>query len=163
MIVRFCRAERSSAAPPPKRPRRRAFRPELFHRRDQGSGLKALLHKAPSPEKLQRSCAPLYNNTHVVWCSALALLASLLFGCDDDIRGSSEPSRDGSTALIVDDDNGGRCGSILVDGKRWPHPIGSPGPIAPGRHTIACGMVTPDDLAVDIPAGQIYTFDYWGP
>ena len=44
----------------------------------------------------------------------------MLAACaDDDIRGRSTPSSDGRTYLIIADDNGGKCGPMLVDGKRW--------------------------------------------
>jgi len=48
----------------------------------------------------------------------VALAVGLSSGCDDDMRGTNAPSRDGNTWLIVDDDNGGGC-PILVDGNRW--------------------------------------------
>lgn len=88
---------------------------------------------------------------------------SLCAGCDDDIRGSNAPSRDGRTWLIVAEDNGRGCGPILVDGRRWAHAIGEPGRVAPGPHRIACGRSTDDDLIVEVRAGRTYTFDYWGP
>lgn len=97
--------------------------------------------------------------------SAAVLLAVLValtgtVGCRDrELRGYSKPSRDGQTYLVVDDDNGGGCGPILVDGKRWPHPIHTPGPIAPGEHVIGCG----GEIRFGIKAGMIFHFDYWGP
>ena len=88
---------------------------------------------------------------------------SLCAGCDDDIRGSSERSRDGQTWLRVADDNGGGCGPILVDGRRWRHAIGEPGRVSPGPHRIACGVSMDDDLVVDVSDGTTSTFDYRGP
>jgi hypothetical protein len=88
------------------------------------------------------------------------LLVTLFFaGCDDgDIRGSTEPSANGKTYLVVTDDNGGSC-DLQVDGKDWPHAIGEPGLIAPGEHTIECY----GELSFTVPDGMVYSFDYWGP
>lgn len=81
-------------------------------------------------------------------------------GCDDGfLRGAVEQSRDGATYLAVIDDSGGGCGPIKVDGKVWQLPIGVPGAIEPGSHTIECGIT----LSFEIPAGVIFRFDYWGP
>ena len=98
-----------------------------------------------------------------VW--ALPLLAILLtglvtaVGCQRDLRGYDEPSRDGKTYLVVDDDNGGECGPILVDGKEWSHPVHSPGLIEPGDHKIECG----GEIAFQIKPNTTFHFDYWGP
>ena len=90
----------------------------------------------------------------------ICLIAALSSGCDDGhLRGSVTPSDDDRTYLAVVDDNGGQCGPILVDGEKWPYAIGQPGPIEPGRHTIECGGA----LSFEIPAGVVYSFDYWGP
>ena len=75
------------------------------------------------------------------------------------MRGSSTPSADGQTYLIVADANGGKCGPLTVDGLRWPHAIGAPGAVRPGRHVIACGT----DIEVRVDSGTTYRFDYWGP
>ena len=76
-----------------------------------------------------------------------------------DIRGKSTTSADGGTYLTIADDNGGKCGPLLVDGKVWLHPIDRPGKVQPGRHVIACG----GEIPVQIDSGQTYRFDYWGP
>jgi hypothetical protein len=89
-------------------------------------------------------------------------LAALLLGCHEgvsDLRGRAVPSQDARTYLVIDDDNGGGCGPILVDGTRWPHALHAPGEISPGAHTITCG----GSLEIDVPAGSTYHFDYWGP
>ena len=95
-----------------------------------------------------------------------AVLSVLLFvvasavGCHDrELRGYSEPSRDAQTYLVVDDDNGGGCGPIRVDGEPWPHPVRSPGLIAPGDHVIECG----GEIGFSIKPGTTFHFDYWGP
>lgn len=88
------------------------------------------------------------------------LLSSLAVGCGDGhLRGSVEPSPDGKTYLAVVDDNGGGCGPIEVDGKPWAYPIGKPGRISPGLHTIECG----GKIEFEIPDGVLFSFDYWGP
>ena len=93
-------------------------------------------------------------------CIAMSVLCA---GCDGDLRGSSAPSTDGASYLVVDDDNGGRCGPILVDGRRWPHRIGERGRITAGQHRIACCVASDQDMVVEIAEGRVYTFDYWGP
>jgi len=81
-------------------------------------------------------------------------------GCQKHgLRGKAEPSKDGQTYLVVEDDNGGACGPIFVDGKQWPHKIHERGPIVPGRHTIKCGT----EIEFEIPPATIFHFDYWGP
>ena len=70
---------------------------------------------------------------------ASAIFIGLMGGCKGELRGKSVRSIDGKTYLVVDDDNGGGCGPILVDGRKWPHPFHSPGPIEPGVHKIECG------------------------
>lgn len=92
---------------------------------------------------------------------AVLFLAGLaMTGCDDGhLRGSVSPSSDGGTYLAVVDDNGGKCGPLLLDGKPWPHRIGEPGPVSPGRHRIECGGW----VVFEIPKGVVYKFDYWGP
>ncbi|MBV9072753.1 MAG: hypothetical protein JOZ10_03895 [Acidobacteria bacterium] len=76
-----------------------------------------------------------------------------------DLRGSYTGSRDGKSYLIVADDNGGGCGPIEVDGKIWAYAKGTPGPIGPGWHHIKCG----EEIEFRVPAGVVYSFDYWGP
>ena len=87
------------------------------------------------------------------------IMAFLCVACDQDLRGSSKPSPDGKTYLVVADDNGGRCGPLTIDGAEWPHKIGEPGAIEPGMHTIRCGT----EIQFEIPPGVVYSFDYWGP
>ena len=90
----------------------------------------------------------------------LLLAVALMMGCQKRaLRGRTEASANGQTYLAVDDDNGGGCGPILVDGKRWPHPIHVPGIISPGPHVIECG----GELEFDVEPGTIRHFDYWGP
>ena len=93
---------------------------------------------------------------------ALASVAACICvtGCDDGhLRGSVTPSNDGQTYLVVVNDNGGKCGPLLVDRKPWPHKIGEAGPISPGVHRIECGSW----LEFEVPPGVIFKFDYWGP
>ncbi len=87
------------------------------------------------------------------------LMIGFLFafvGCrSGDIRGSSKPSQDGKTYLIVADDNGGTC-PLKLDGKLWTHPKGEAALIVPGHHTLSsCGS----DIGFVVQKGVVYTFD----
>ena len=87
-------------------------------------------------------------------------LMALTVGCvDSELRGSVEPSNDGKTYLVIADDNGGACGPILLNGKQWPHAVGVPGEIMPGKQTIQCG----GSLEFNVQDGVVFIFDYWGP
>lgn len=92
---------------------------------------------------------------------AARLCVLLIISCcgGGDLRGHAEPSGDGRTYLVVDDDNGGQCGPLLVDGKRWRQALHASGPISPGPHTIACG----GELEFSVDSGTTFHFDYWGP
>jgi hypothetical protein len=96
--------------------------------------------------------------------TALLLGALLAASCGEgrDLRGRSEPSHDGATWLAIEDDNGGSCAPLLVDGEPWPHAAGVPGRVRPGPHRIACGRDDPG-LEVSVQAGTVFHFDYWGP
>ena len=76
-----------------------------------------------------------------------------------DLRGKWLASPDGRTYLVVDDDNGGKCGPIKVDGHVWTAALYSPGGITPGVHEISCGS----SAAVEIREGTTFHFNYWGP
>jgi len=88
------------------------------------------------------------------------LVGLSVIGCTaHDLRGSSTPSLDGQTYLVVVDDNGGQCGPLTVDGAPWPHAVGVAGAIIPGDHIVTCGT----EVAVRVESGQTYRLDYWGP
>ena len=88
------------------------------------------------------------------------LLVAVTVGCSGrGLRGWAESSSDGRTYLVIDDDNGGACGPITVDGQQWPHAIKRRGEIKPGRHVIRCGT----EIEFDIAASTVFHFDYWGP
>ena len=94
-----------------------------------------------------------------VCCITLTALS----GCSDrELRGRSVDSPDGGTYLVVDDDNGGRCGPLRIDGRDWPHEIGEPGPIAPGAHEITCGG-DGTGISFAVRSGTTFHSDYWGP
>ncbi len=106
----------------------------------------------------------LWGKEHSSWLVIVYLIiicmSGMLSGCDDSyLRGSVTPSKDGNTYLAVADDNGGKCGALLVDGKQWEYKINENGIITPGIHTIKCGT----EIQFEIPAGVIFRFDYWGP
>ena len=86
--------------------------------------------------------------------------AIMVWACSDgDLRGRAVPSPDGGTYLVVDDNNGGRCGPIRVDGRDWKAALHSPGRISPGAHEIACGTT----MKFEIREGTTFHFNYWGP
>lgn len=90
----------------------------------------------------------------------IVIAALSVVACSDGyLRGSVEKSNDGKTYLSVVDDNGGKCGPIIIDGKIWPYKIGEAGAISPGHHKIECGGW----VEFEIPSGVIFHFDYWGP
>src|SRR5438552_7224132 len=78
-----------------------------------------------------------------------------------ELRGKSTQSKDGKTYLVVDDDSGGRCGPVKIDGKIWPFALHQAGAITPGIHTISCGEGHGIDFEVHV--GTTFHFDYWGP
>lgn len=99
------------------------------------------------------------KTTRLIFAAIIFPIVFLL-GCDHgDLRGSWQASPDRKTYLIVADNNGGNCGSIRVDGKKWTYPIGKAGPISPGRHRIECG----EYIDFEVRAGTTFKFDYWGP
>jgi hypothetical protein len=94
-----------------------------------------------------------------VLCSALLVLI-ISIGCQKQhLRGKAEPSKDLQTYLVIEDDNGGACGPVFIDGKLWPYKTHMQGPIAPGPHVIRCDT----EIEIDIPPATIFHFDYWGP
>jgi hypothetical protein len=87
-------------------------------------------------------------------------LAIVLVGCQvGNLRGREIPSSDGQTYLVIEDNNGGQCGPILVDGKKWPYPLHVAGPISPGLHKVECGT----QVEIEVQSGSSFHFDYWGP
>lgn len=108
----------------------------------------------------------------------MSLRAWVLFACiavgavacsrHSDLRGNWAASSDGKTYLVVDDDNGGGCGPMFVDGHTWGYPIGKPAEISSGVHTIHCGPppkspASSQGIEFNIPNGVVYHFNYWGP
>lgn len=99
-------------------------------------------------------------NSKIFFFITSSLLLLALSNCrESSLRGSYTPSKDGNTYLIINDDNGGRCGPILVDNKLWEHKIHEEGRIPPGIHTIECG----GEIQFEIPSGVVFSFEYWGP
>lgn len=89
-------------------------------------------------------------------CFLSAVLTMVACG-KSDLRGSVKKSTDGKTYLIVS--KGNNCDQIKVDGKLWSHSIGVSGEITPGEHVIDCN----GEIGFSIPAGYVFSFDYWGP
>ena len=99
---------------------------------------------------------------HLSWLWAVAVSITISVGCSDgELRGKSVPSTDGGTYLVIDDDNGGECGPMIVDGREWKHEIHSPGPIEAGAHQVSCGEG--GETGFTIRPGTTFHFDYWGP
>jgi|SRR6186713_713757 len=92
-----------------------------------------------------------------LWPLSVAIMAC---ACSQgDLRGSAVPSQDGGTYLVVDDNNGGLCGAIRVDGQDWKASLHSAGRVSPGVHEIACGT----RIEFEVREGTTFHFNYWGP
>jgi hypothetical protein len=92
-----------------------------------------------------------------LWCVTAAVMIA---ACSErDLRGRAVASSDGGTYLVVEDDNGGQCGPIRVDGHDWKTPLHVPGRISPGVHELSCG----GSAQFKIREGTTFHFDYWGP
>lgn len=89
-------------------------------------------------------------------------LACIVACGDGELRGHSETSPDGRTYLVIEDDNGGACGKLTVDGSEWTRPKGTAGEIAPGEHTIKCGEGD-SGIQFSVRSATTFFFDYWGP
>lgn len=93
----------------------------------------------------------------------LVIAVPQILGKDPDatyeLRGRYKTSVDGKTYLVIEDDNGGKCGPLYVNENIWPHALNSKGEVEPGQHSIECGA----GIRVYIKEGTIYYFDYWGP
>ena len=92
-------------------------------------------------------------------CAVAAALLQVGCSGDGELRGAVTKSEDGGTYFGVDDDDGGGCGPIYVDGELWPHPLHSVAPIQPGKHTIKICT----EMSFEVATGTTYRFDYWGP
>ena len=92
----------------------------------------------------------------------LAALLALLVGvaaCSQITRGRVSKSTDGGTYLAVDELDGPACTAVYVDGRLWPHPVGTPARIEPGEHEIKCFA----PIRFSIEPGTVFRFWYWGP
>lgn len=111
-----------------------------------------------------RSRPPGHSRTRLRW--PLAFLSFVLVaagGCRDrDLRGWSESSPDGASYLVVEAVEGPECEQLLVDGSLWQYGLGNRGPLAPGRHEIACGSAEAS-IEFSIRPGTTFHFEYWGP
>ena len=76
-----------------------------------------------------------------------------------ELRGRYKPSQDNKSYLVIEDNNGGQCGPLYVNNKKWPHSVNIKGETSPGEHLIECGS----SVVVNIKQGNTYYFDYWGP
>jgi len=90
---------------------------------------------------------------------ALALLVRSVACSKTNLRGTFKASQDGQTYLGSGRRQWGRCGSIKIAGRVWPHPIGEAGPIDPGHHTIQCA----GEIGFRYPAGRCLQVRLLGP
>jgi hypothetical protein len=95
------------------------------------------------------------------WLYRTALVFTLVAtaSCSQITRGKVSKSSDGKTYLAVDELDGPSCSKVYVDGKLWPHPIGTLAPIEPGEHEIKCFA----PIRFTIEPGTTFRFWYWGP
>ena len=85
-------------------------------------------------ESLKRLSADLPSTTAARLLPVILLLTPLITCSDGDLRGNSVPSRDGGTYLVFDDNHGGTCDPLMVDGHAWGTPIYAPARIEAGTH-----------------------------
>lgn len=78
-----------------------------------------------------------------------------------ELRGRYQPSADKKTYLVMEDNNGGQCGALMIDNQIWPYAINTKAAVSAGLHRIACG--SGNALEISIKQGTTYYFDYWGP
>ena len=90
---------------------------------------------------------------------AIVLLVPLACG-KSELRGQWTRSEDGKTYLVIAESPG--CTSFRVDGKRWPHPLGSRGGIPAGVRRISCSDGS-NEISFEVKLGTTFRFDYWGP
>jgi hypothetical protein len=85
---------------------------------------------------------------------------SLAVSCSKrELRGRIQKSNNGGSYLVINNDNGGKCGEVLLDGRKWPYPLHAFGQVPSGVHTLECGT----KVEFEIKPGTIFQFDYWGP
>lgn len=89
----------------------------------------------------------------------MLMMVALAACAERELRGYVKPSADGGTYLVVEDDNGGKCGPMILNGKEWMHPIGKPGAVQPGEQILECGAA----IGFTVEAGTTFYVDYWGP
>ena len=91
--------------------------------------------------------------------AALLTLLVAVAACSQITRGKISKSTDGKTYLAVDELDGPACTAVYVDGKLWPHPVGTLGAIESGEHEIKCFA----PIRFSIEPGTVFRFWYWGP
>jgi hypothetical protein len=97
--------------------------------------------------------------------AALLVLAAGLAGCSrprrGDFRGTSTPSADHLTYLVVNTDERPGC-QVELDGRPWSYPDSTPGPISPGNHAVGCaGDHQPARIVIH--DGATFRLALWGP
>jgi hypothetical protein len=91
----------------------------------------------------------------------IAILLLVALACStSELRGQWTRSKDGKTYLVIAESPG--CTSFRVDGKPWPHPLGSRGRIPSGVRVISCSDGS-NEISFGVKTGTTFRFDYWGP
>ncbi len=82
-----------------------------------------------------------------------------------DLRGWWTPSDDQKSYLVVEDFDGGQCPPVWLDGEKLAFKVGEKIEVKPGAHRVICGddSDSQQGVEINIKAGTIYYFDYWGP
>ena len=93
--------------------------------------------------------------------ASLVLLTLLVLACaKSELRGQWTRSADGQTYLVIAESPG--CDAFRIDGRRWPHAVGSRGAISPGIRRLSC-LDGYNETQFEVKRGTTFRFDYWGP
>ena len=98
--------------------------------------------------------------------SSILILFFIVCSCSINqcLRGKISKSKDDFSYLVIVDNNGGLCGELYVDGKKWLSDINQKTKIELGTHYISCGdSLKENSVEFKIPSKSIFYFDYWGP
>jgi hypothetical protein len=91
----------------------------------------------------------------------LALLLLAFVACSRrELRGEWVRSEDEKTYLVIAESPG--CATFRIDGKPWPHALGSRGVVPAGVRRISCSDGS-NEIRFEVKPGTTFRFDYWGP
>jgi hypothetical protein len=101
-----------------------------------------------------------YTQTNVTRVG-LAVLLLVVVGCTRrELRGQQVNSDDGKTYLVIAESPG--CATFRIDGRPWPHSLGSRGVVRAGTRRISCSDGS-NEIQFEVKSGTTFRFDYWGP